>query len=166
MQSVLVISGVILFFSCLLLSSRPFYRLYLKHVTRRVMKKHQMNVDELMTSFEEVIYLIPLPNNTPYIKNATIEQFYIVEDWSSWLYPELRALRVFLTNPDGPDQLIAYYSMKHFTLPSLAKLEFHHVISSEVYQKVATCRMLNPDLLAQLIQEVYTRIHKTRYGSS
>ncbi|MBW7476368.1 hypothetical protein K0T92_16665 [Paenibacillus oenotherae] len=159
-------SGILLLIAAFaLLSSRYGYSLNLRMFAKRQMKRFgYKSLKDLKFSFDRMIYAIPLPTNQPSIKQAKMESYRIVEDFDSWIYPQLNGIRVLLTPKQGEELLIAYVSTEQFRMPSLDQLLIEGKINRTTYRRISATKLTMLSTKTEIIEEVYSQIQNKRFS--
>lgn len=156
------IMAVIVFLMTAGLTSRPFYDFSMKKYTKRVTSKFGFKVSDLHYSYDQMIYFISLPTTLPYVKSADKEDLIIEQDYSSFFYPVLKGIKIFLKF-NGQKLYLAYLPIGNFRLPHLDKLQQEGSIDEETYLKISTSKLLHPKTLTEVREEVYKQLQFGRY---
>lgn len=148
-----------------LLGSRWVYLLNVRIFSKNELKRRDnASLEELKFSFEKMVYAIPIPTNQPSIIQAGKERFRIVEDFDSWIYPRLNGIRVLLKPQQGDELLIAYLSTDQFRVPILDRLLVDGKISRQIYRRISAAKLTMLSTKAEIIGEVYSKIHNKRFS--
>lgn len=144
------------------LTSRPLYNFSMKKYTRRVTTKFGFRVSDLHYSYDQMIYFISLPTTLPYVKSAVKEDLIIEQDYSSFFYPVLKGIKIYLKY-NGHKLYLAYLPIGNFRLPQLDKLQQDGGIDEQTYLKISTSKLLHPKTLTEVREEVYKQLQVGRY---
>ncbi|WP_079509143.1 hypothetical protein [Mesobacillus jeotgali] len=144
------------------LTSRPLYNLSMKNYCKRVTNQYGFNVSDLHYSYDQMIYFISLPTTLPYIKAAVKEDLIIEQDYTSYFYPVLKGVKISLEH-NGDKLYLAYLPIGNFRLPHLDKLQQEGSIDEQAYLKISTTKLLQPDTLQEVRDEVFKQLQVGRY---
>jgi hypothetical protein len=144
------------------LTSRPLYNLSMKNYGKRITNQYGFNVSDLHYSYDQMIYFISLPTTLPYIKAAVKEDLIIEQDYSSYFYPVLKGVQISL-DQNGDKLYLAYLPIGNFRLPHLDKLQQEGRIDDQAYLKISTTKLLQPDTLQEVRDEVFKQLQVGRY---
>ncbi|QMV41228.1 hypothetical protein [Cohnella cholangitidis] len=147
-----------------LLFNRKNYSLALRLFASRKLMRLGYKLEDVKFSFDRMVYTVSLPTNQPDIMRANKENFAIVEEFGSWIYPQLNGIRVVLNPGQGNAQLIAYLPIEQFRLPLLDQLLLDGKIKAEVYRRICACILILPSTKDEMIGEVYKQIHNKRFS--
>jgi hypothetical protein len=145
-----------------IMTSRPMYTLSMKNYSKRVTSQYAIRIADLHYSYDQMIYFISLPTTLPYIKAAVKEDLIIEQDYSSFFYPELKGIKISLDH-EGEKLYLAYLPIGNFRLPHLDKLQQDGSIDEEAYLKISTTKLLHPDTLQEVRDEVFKQLQVGRY---
>ncbi len=157
-----IIIAALVFIFTAVLTSRPMYTFSMKNYSKRVTTQYGFRVADLHYSYDQMIYFISLPTTLPYIKEAVKEELIIEQDYSSFLYPELKGIKITLEH-DGEKLYLAYLPIGNFRLPHLDKLQQEGKIDEAAYLKISTTKLLHPDTLQEVRDEVFKQLQVGRY---
>lgn len=163
MGEVTLLIIILAFLSLIMLSSRYFYILNIKVSTKKLMLLHQFDALTLSYSFEQIIYFHPLPSNIPTIKYAKKKDILIKYDYHFFFSPYLRGIHIYIGN-DQQKILLAYLATNHLRFPTLDILMKQEKIDKDSYLKVSTYRLIHPQTLQEVTNEVYHQMKIGRYG--
>jgi hypothetical protein len=144
------------------LTSRPLYDFSMKKYTKRVTTKFGFRVSDLHYSYDQMIYFISLPTTLPYVKSTVKEDLIIEQDYSSFFYPVLKGIKIYLKY-NGHKLYLAYLPIGNFRLPHLDKLQQDGGIDEQTYLKISTSKLLHPKTLTEVREEVYKQLQVGRY---
>lgn len=147
-----------------LLFSKAIYRWSNGLVVRVKLKKLGYEQKDLNFSYDRVVYTISLPTNRPDIMGADKGDFRFVEEYDSWIYPQLSGVRIELNQEQENPKLIAYLPIEQFRLPLLDQLLVDRVISGETYRRICIYKLILPSTRNEMIDEVYKQIHNKRFS--
>ncbi|MFA9558996.1 hypothetical protein ACERII_16930 [Evansella sp. AB-rgal1] len=159
MINFMISTAVILFLLAIgiLFSSRPFMYGILRWKTERKLKKFHANLKDVHFSFEEITYFVPLPNRTPLLAEASMENIVTEPDFASFIFPEIKGLKIYVRK-NKLEQLIAYISIDHFRLPYIDKLLYEKKINEQEYLEMSGYILLHPNTKKAFIEEIYRQM--------
>ncbi|UCZ54850.1 hypothetical protein LGQ02_08940 [Bacillus shivajii] len=159
MNVLIIVMMFILASISLIMLSRPFMYYVLKWKTENKLTKHNKKLTELHFSYEEMTYFVSLPNSTPLIKEAKREQLKAVPDFTSFIFPKVKGLKMQVQSEE--DQiLIAYISIDQFRLPFFDRLLHDKKMNERQYYEMSAYTLLHPNTKKLFLDEVYRQIHR------
>jgi hypothetical protein len=154
---------IIFFISIIFLSSRFFYSMELKSVTRGLTQSQGFHILELDYSFEQIVYFVSLPSNIQEIKDAKQSDLMIKLDYKSLLFPRLSGIKIVIKN-ETENIILAYLHVKDFRLPALDQILEQGKIDEREYLKISTYKLMHPTTLKEISDEVYMQMQVGRKG--
>jgi hypothetical protein len=158
-----VIAVVFIFLATILLSSRFFYVMELKSYAKKLKQSLGVSVIELDYSFDQMVYFVSLPSNSPIIKNAKREDISIEYDYTSFFFPKLSGISIYIHNK-REKEMLAYLSIKDFRLPKLDQMLEGGKLSEKEYLKVSMYKLIHENTMKEISEEVYKQIQVGRTG--
>ncbi|MDZ5473997.1 hypothetical protein SM124_19945 [Bacillus sp. 31A1R] len=165
MNNLYFLIGILLFFLTMILFSSQFYIFATRNYTKAVSKRLGFKVKELHYSLDQIIYFISLPSNLPEVRNAKIEDLVIEQDYSCYLFPKLKGIKIWIHSNKNRLEL-GYLPIENFRLPSLDKWENEGKISDETNFKISICKLIHPKTIKEIREEVFKQIQIGRYEIS
>lgn len=162
MNEVTFISAFLFFLITSFLTSIPFYNLSMKQFTKRIPARYGFKVSELNYSYDQMIYFISMPTSLPYVKAAGKNDLIIEHDYSSFLYPLLKGIKISLIT-NGQKLHLAYLPIGSFWIPHLDKLLQDGKIDEQTYLKISASKLLHPKTMNEVREEVYKQLQVGRY---
>ncbi|MFC5530959.1 hypothetical protein [Cohnella yongneupensis] len=154
---------VLVFLLVAIVGSRVGYSLHLRWYVNSLLRRLGHSKEELTFSFDKMVYAIPLPTNQPELLEAGIEQYRIVEEYDSWVYPQLIGIRVMLRTTKGTDRLVAYISADTLWIPLLEKLLVEGKIDRKTYGKISTYKLMLPSTQSDTLTEAFGQMRKKKF---
>lgn len=158
-----IIIVVLIFLLIIFTSSRFFYSLELRSVTRRLTNSLGFDIQHLDYSFEQIVYFVSLPSNIPTIKNAKQEDLVIKLDYRSPLFPRLSGVKIHIKT-DTENMVLAYLPIKDFRFPALDQILLQGKIDETDYLKISTYKLIHEITLREISCEVYKQMQVGRDG--
>lgn len=152
----------LIFLVSIALTSRPLYNFSMKNYSKSITSQYGFKVSELHYSYDQMIYFISLPTSLPYVKAAVKEDLIIEQDYSSYFYPSLKGIKIYL-NLNAEKLYLAYLPIGNFRLPHLDKLQQEGRIDEQTYLKISTSKLLHPRTLQEVREEVFKQLQVGRY---
>jgi hypothetical protein len=157
MSSVITFIGMVVFIGILIFTSRVFYLMELKRFTRKMTRQLGLDILDLSYSFDQMVYVVSLPSSIENIKNANKNDLLIELEYTSYFFPELIGIKIYLEIDHGK-QTIAYLPIKSFRLPKLDELLEQGKINEADYLKISTFKLIHETTLNDISEEVYKQL--------
>lgn len=162
MNEFIFITGIFLFLATIVLTERAFYHLAMKLTEMHFEKKYGYSIVSMSFSFEQMVYLVKLPSNSPIFREAKKEQLSIDYDYSSYMFPNIRGISVNIKS-DQDQVTLAYLPIESYRSPVLDKLLKEGTINLGTYRKISTCKIRHPKMKEIIIEEVFRKLQVGRY---
>ncbi|MFN7249310.1 MAG: hypothetical protein ACK4M9_00720 [Anaerobacillus sp.] len=162
MNEFIFITSIVLFLATIVLTNNYFNQLAMKLTERQFQKKYGYSIEKMSFSYEQMVYLVKLPSNSPALKGTKKEQIYIDYDYSSFIFPSLKGISVNLKT--GNEKItLAYLTIDNYRSPILDKLFKEGIIDEEMYRKISTSKIKHPKINEMMIDEVFKKLQVGRY---
>ncbi len=147
----------------IIFTSRYFYLLQVKIITRKTLKKYHVTLSELHYSFEQIVFFHTLPSQIKAINQAKKSQFKLRFDYEGFIFVKLTGIYIEIESDEEPI-IIAYLPLKNFMLPFLDEKINEGDIDHPLSKKISLAKALHPDTLNEMINEVYNQVQFGRYN--
>lgn len=164
MDELVFICSIVLFIATIVVTNRYFFRLSMNMTARRFEKKFGYALDSINFSYEQMVYLVKLPSNSPVFKEAKKEDIGIDYDYASFMYPIIKGVSIYLHRKNEKITL-AYLPIEKYRSPLLDKLLKEGSIDQQIYRKISTCKIFQPKITKLIIEEVYRKLQVGRYNN-
>ncbi|SDC29982.1 hypothetical protein SAMN05421734_10682 [Pelagirhabdus alkalitolerans] len=155
--------SLLLAFGVTIMTSKYFYFLNITKTTENLLNKYCTKLEDLDYSFEEIVYFYSLPSHISAINQATKSQFKIKLDYSHFLMTQLNGVYIEIES-DHASIMLAYLPVDDFMLPFLDELLNAKKIGPRTSQKVSQAKLIHPDTLNEIVNEVYNQVQFGRYN--
>ncbi len=159
MDYALLLLNIIAFTTVFLITTRPLYLRSLRIKAERVSKRIGLSLNDLVYSYEQMVFFTALPSHLPQLKQADISDITLKLDYHSMFFPRLKGVKVIVTKGRHPFDL-AYLPIKDFRLPALDRLSSESHLSDKEYLMVSSYIASNPKTLLEIKEEVF---HKMQF---
>ncbi|WNF35275.1 hypothetical protein RJD24_12455 [Bacillaceae bacterium IKA-2] len=162
MNEFIFITSIFLFLATIVLTERSFYHLAMKLTEMHFDKKYGYSIVNMSFSFEQMVYLVMLPSNSPVFREAKKEQLSIDYDYSSYMFPNIKGISVNLKS-NNEQVTLAYLPIDNYRSPVLDKLLKEGIINLNTYRKINACKIRHPKVKKVIIEDVFKKLQVGRY---
>lgn len=164
MNEFIFITSIVLFLATIVMTDRYFYHFSMNLRETHFEKKYGYSIANMSFSFEQMVYLVKLPSNSPVFKKAKKEHLSIDYDYSSYLFPYLKGISVNLKS-NNEQVALAYLAIDNYRSPVLDKLLKEGTINLNTYRKISTCKIRHPKMKEVIVEEVFRKLQVGRYDN-
>ncbi|MDZ5710871.1 hypothetical protein [Jeotgalibacillus haloalkalitolerans] len=159
MDYALLLMNIIAFTIVFLITTRPMYLRSLRVKADRTAKRLGLSLNELVYSYEQMVFFTALPSHLPQLKLAEKQDILLKLDYHSMFFPRLKGVKVIVTKGSHPFDL-AYLPIKDFRLPALDRLSSESHLTDREYLTVSSYIASNLQTLYEIKDEVF---HKMQF---
>lgn len=160
---IIVLTNFGLWLVLIVLISRPAYGLYLRWFVPSRLKALGLSLNDLLYSLDRMVYLVPLPNYDPRMTGAARADMRVEPEFTGWVDPRLKGVRVLLRCQTGVERPLAYLAAEHFTPPALDRLLLEGRIDQHLHGQISAAKLIQTATMQHMLDEVHAQLQGNRY---